>query len=353
MTLKNYNIYFFFVLLTGVTVLTFFIFKPFLIACLLGAVLARLFYPLYKKMIGSKNKRKGLCAALVILAIILIIVIPFYSIISLVGSEFQTVFNYLNNEENGASGLVEKGMKNLSKISLGNFGNFSDLVNQEEIVSLIKSFSKNTLGILQGAYQGVASLVVNSFVMFFALFYFLIDGERLVGKIMELSPLKDKYEKILIARFNSIIQAVLKETFFIAFLQGILSGVLFWLTGVASPIILGVVATLASFLPSVGAGLVWLPVGITMIILGYPIKGFVILAVGALVISTIDNVLRPKLMGKSSQVHPLLILLSTFGGLLIFGISGFIVGPIVMALFLVLWEIYALEFKNQLQEFNK
>jgi predicted PurR-regulated permease PerM len=89
-----------------------------------------------------------------------------------------------------------------------------------------------------------------------------------------------------------------------------------------------------------------------MIILGYPVQGIIILLVGALVISTVDNVLRPKLMGKSSQVHPLLILLSTLGGLLVFGLSGFIVGPIVMALFLVLWEIYSLEFKTQLKKFN-
>lgn len=353
MELKNYNTYFFFTVLLGVSILTFFIFKPFLLACLFAAVLAKLFYPIYKKFIGKSGKRKGFSAGITIIIVILIIVVPISFIISLVSSEVQSLLDYFNNEQNGVSGIVDRGMDNLSKISIGGSMDASDLVNQEELIGLAKSFSKNTLKLLQGAYQGLANLILNAFVMFFALFYFLIDGEKLIRKIMEISPIRDKYERILLKRFNGIIRAILKETFFIAVLQGALTGLLFWATGVSSPIIFAVLATFASFLPSIGAGLVWAPVGAAMIILGYPIQGAIILLFGALVISTIDNFLRPKLMGKSSEVHPLLILLSTLGGLIIFGISGFIVGPIVMALFLVLWEVYSLEFKTQLKEFNK
>ncbi|MFZ5982596.1 MAG: AI-2E family transporter [Patescibacteria group bacterium] len=352
MELRNYNVYFLLLVLLGVSVLTFFIFKPFLIPCLLAAILAHLFYPVYKKLSSNCQKRRGLSATLVMILVFLVIVTPLVVMVSLVSQEAQGIFERFTSENNNVEKLIRNGVYNLSHLPFWGRLDLEKVVNQDEIINLVKSFSKNTLIILQGAYESLAGLILNLFIMFFALFYFLIDGEKLIKRIKEISPIRDKYENVLLEKFNAIIRAIMRETFLIALIQGALSGVLFWATGVVSPITLGIIAGIVSFIPSVGAGLVWLPVGIAMLVLGYPIQGIIIILVGALVISTVDNVLRPKLMGKSSQVHPLLILLSTLGGLLVFGLSGFIVGPIVMALFLVLWEIYVLEFKTQLKKFN-
>ena len=352
MELRNYNVYFLLFVILGVSVLTFFIFQPFLIPCLLAAILAHLFFPVYRKLSLGGKKRRGLSATLVMILVFLVIITPLIVMISLVSQEAQGIFERFNNGNNSVEKLIKNGFYNLSHLPFWGQLDLETVFNQDEIIEAVKNFSKNTLTILQGVYESLAGLILNLFIMFFALFYFLIDGERLIKKIKEISPIRDRYENILLEKFNSIIRAIMKETFLIALIQGTLSGLLFWATGVVSPITLGIIAGIVSFLPSVGAGLVWLPVGLAMIILGYPMQGIVILLVGALVISTVDNILRPKLMGKSSQVHPLLILLSTLGGLLVFGLAGFIVGPIVMALFLVLWEIYSLEFKDQLKKFN-
>jgi predicted PurR-regulated permease PerM len=174
----------------------------------------------------------------------------------------------------------------------------------------------------------------------------------MVKTLMRLSPLKDKYENVLIQKFNSIVRATIKGTTLIAIIQGALGAVLFWATGVSSPVFLGIVMTISSVIPSIGSGLVWFPVGLAMIILGYPSKGMIILLVGGLVISTIDNLIRPKLVGRDTQMHPLLILFSSLGGIAFFGISGFVVGPVLMSLLLALWDIYSIEFKSQLEKFN-
>lgn len=351
MELKNYNLYFFFTVLIGITILAFFVLQPFIIPCVLGAVLAYLFFPLYGRLIRL-IKSKSLSAGVVILAVLLLIIVPLSALSFLVIKESQSAINDFTSGDNNVEKIISDGISNLSRLHLLGDFEISKLINQEEIVNLIKNFSKNTIGLLQGAYKSISNLIINGFVMFFALFYFLIDGERLVKRIKELSPIKDKYEDILIKKFNTTIKALMRETFLIAFIQGFLSGVLFWAAGVISPIVLGVIAGIFSFLPNVGAGIVWLPVGLIMITIGHPVEGIIILLGGALVISTIDNFLRPKLMGRSSQIHPLLILLSTLGGLLVFGLSGFIIGPIIIALFLVMWEIYSLEFKKQLKKFN-
>ena len=189
--------------------------------------------------------------------------------------------------------------------------------------------------------------------MFFSLFYLLIDGFKLLKKIMQLSPLRDEYENKLIERFNSISRATIKGSLLVSLLQGFIGGILFWATGVSSPVLLGIIMTVSSVIPSVGAGLVWLPVGVIMIASGNITQGVIILIVGGLIISMVDNVIRQKLIGRDTEMHPLIVFFSTLGGITLFGISGFIVGPIILSLFLALWEIYAMEFKRQLASFNK
>jgi len=352
MELRNYNVYFFFAILISVGVLIFFIFKPFLIPFIVAAVLAHLFDPLYRFLFKITGKRKGFSSILVCLSVALIIILPISFIFSLVIAETQEIISNFSSEDAQIEDLIAKGVANLDRVSILNSINIENLINQEELVAFLKNISRNTLALFQSAYQSVTHFVFATFIMFFSLFYLLIDGSKLIKFIMKISPLRDKYEKILLDRFNSIIRATIKGTVLIALLQGLLGGVLFWAVGISSPVLLGILMSLASIIPSVGSGLVWLPVGVIMILIGNPVGGIIILLAGALVISTVDNFIRPKLVGKDTQIHALLILFSTLGGVSFWGISGLFVGPIVMALFLVLWDIYMLEFKNQIKEFN-
>ncbi|MFZ2188706.1 MAG: AI-2E family transporter [Candidatus Moraniibacteriota bacterium] len=351
MQFRNYNVYFFFLALAGISVLTYFIVEPFLVSFLIAAILAHLFNPVYNYLLRGVRK-KGASSFLTCLIIALIIVVPILVVLSLVVDEIQGILNNFSMNPDSIRKAVSVLGENLKTIPILENFDLESKINQESITLGVKSLSQYTLTILQGTYNGVAHFVFVTFIMFFSLFYLFIDGASLVKKIMRLSPLQDKYEKVLIDKFNSITRATIKGTTIIAIIQGLLGGILFALTGVPSPVLLGILMTVSSVIPSFGSGLVWLPVGILMLVSGYFTQGIIILLVGGFVISMIDNFIRPKLVGRDTQMHPLMILFSTIGGIAFFGISGFIVGPIIMSLFMAFWDIYALEFKAQLKEYN-
>jgi len=351
MQLKNYNVYFFFAVLIGITAVAYFILQPFLVPFLIAVVLTHLFAPAYEFFLKF-FRRKGLSSALVCLLVALIIMAPIFVVLSLVIAEIQDSINNLNANPEAIKVTIENFSDRLSTLPILKLFSPGETIDQASIISAAKSFSQHALVILQGAYQGVANFIFIAFIVFFSFFYLLIDGKQLVKKIMQISPLQDKYENILIAKFNSITRATIKGTVVIGIIQGFIGSVLFFATGVASPIFFGILMTISSVIPSIGSGLIWLPIGIVMILLGHVTEGIVILLVGALVISMIDNFIRPKLVGKDTEMHPLMILFSTLGGIALFGISGFIVGPMLMSLFVALWDIYALEFKTQLDQYN-
>jgi predicted PurR-regulated permease PerM len=339
----NYNTYFFFAILIGLTILAFFIMKPFLIPFLFALILVHLFNPVYKFLL-TKTGRKWVSSLLTCLLIALIIIIPVLIILALVVGEVQTaIVNLARNPESLKS--VSNITHNLSSLPVLKSFDFGKIVNQDSIISALQNFSQGFLFILQGTYAGILRFIFVMFIMFFSLFYMFIDGKKLVEKIIRLIPLKDKYDTVLLNDINSMIRATLRGTMFMAILQGIIGGILFWATGVASPALFGILMALFSVIPPVGSGLVWFPVGIAMILFGHPMEGIIILLAGFLVISAMDMLLRPKLIGKDTQMHPLLILFSTLGGIALFGISGFIIGPIIVSLLIVIWDIFVLDFK--------
>lgn len=353
MQLKNYNVYFFFTILIGITVLSYFVVKPFLVSFLIAAILAHLFGFIYEFFLKITRKSKITSSILTCLLIALLILIPIISVSSLVINEILNIVEYFSQSSLTVENVASNAVNNLSALPFVKAIGIEKIVNQEMITGAVTSFSQNALSVLQGIYQGLASIILVTFMMFFALFYLLIDGKKFLKKIMQLSPLRDSYENILIEKFNSIARATIKGTILIAIIQGFMSGVLFMATGVYSPILLGLLTALVSVIPAIGSGLVWLPVGIIMMLSGHIVPGLIILLVGTLVISTFDNFVRPKLVGNDTEMHPLLILFSTLGGIALFGLAGFIVGPIIMSLFVTLWDIYYMEFRSQLKEFNK
>lgn len=341
----NYNTYFFFAVLIGLTVLAFFIMKPFLVPFLFALILVHLFNPVYNFLL-RKTKRNWLSSLLTCLLIALILIIPVLIILALAAGEVQSVIINLATSPESLK-RVTNTIHNFSSLSIFKSLDLGKIVNQDSILSALKSFSQGFLFILQGTYTGILHFIFVMLIMFFSLFYMFIDGKKLVDKIMRLIPLKEKYDSLLLDNINSMIRATLRGTMLMAIFEGILGGVLFWTTGVASPILFGILMAVFSVIPPVGSGIVWFPIGIAMIFLGHPVEGIIILLAGFLVISPIDILLRPKLIGKDIQMHPLLILFSTLGGIALFGISGFIIGPMIVSLLVVLWDIYVLDYKMQ------
>ena len=352
MQLKNYNTYFFFVILIGATILAWFVLRPFAIPFIVAAILAHLFYFLYKRVLNVL-KSPVASSLLVCLIIAIVVIVPTIFISSFAFSEIQTTLTQFSSQSAQGGGLLNSAIASVQKsLDRMNIGILNNSTGKDLVTASINLVSQNALTIFGSIYTNVAHLFFVTFIMFFSLFYLFMNGEDFVKKVMQLSPIKNSYEKMLLERFNSITRATIKGTILIAMLQGLIGGILFAFTGVPAPALLGVVMVLACIIPVVGSSLIWIPVGIIMLLTGQITQGIVILAVGALVISTVDNLIKPTLVGRDTQMHPLLILLSTLGGLSMFGVTGFVIGPIVMSLFIALWDIYYIEFKGQLEKFN-
>ncbi|MFH1188683.1 MAG: AI-2E family transporter [bacterium] len=352
MKLQNYNTYFFFGILGVVSILTFFLFRPFLTAILTAAILAALFQSTYKHLVQKTKGRKHASALLTVAIIFFIIIIPVLGVTGLVTNEANKIFQKISSGDPVYQQNIVRITGFLEKTPFFQSIDISKKIEEQDIAGIVQSTSKWILTIVQKTYQGVANFVLWFFVMFFTLYYFLIEGKNMIEKIMFLSPLKKDQESLLVTRFLSISKATLKGTLITGLVQGTLGGILFFALGIPSAIVWSVVMMIVSIIPLLGAGIVWFPVAVIMIAMGEIFKGIIILAFGVGVISTIDNILRPKLVGRDTQMHPLLVFFATLGGIAVFGIAGFLIGPIIMALFLALWEIYAVEFKDQLEHYN-
>lgn len=345
MSLPNINVYFFLALLLLAGVGVFLIFQPFLTAILVAAILAVFFarpYEFLKKTFGGNE---GWAAIFTCLLAIVIVIVPLSIVLSLAINEANTFYH---SEQ--SSGLLEKSVGLLDKIPLLNFGGGEGAA--QRLSGSFQELSKTMIGFLGAAYQSVAGFVLWLFVLFFSLFYFLIDGKRAVGYLMQLSPLRDEHEKLLFQKFISISRATLKGTMIVGLIQGFLGGVAFWIAGVPSPIIWGIFMAILSLIPMVGAGIIWFPASIILLLTGNIWEGTFILLFGVGIVSTIDNILRPKLVGRDTQMHPLLVFFATLGGLSLFGISGFLIGPIILSLFMALADIYSSEYASELRECN-
>jgi predicted PurR-regulated permease PerM len=194
-----------------------------------------------------------------------------------------------------------------------------------------------------GIGQDVLRIAALFFLMLYILFFFLRDGSRLVAMLIRVVPLQDMRERELLAKFAEVSRATIKGTLVVGIVQGAMGGILFWALGIPAPVFWGTLMAMFSVLPAVGPGLIWLPAAVILMAMGHIVKGIIVIVAGVLVIGLVDNVLRPVLVGRDTQMPDYLVLLATLGGLAVFGVSGFVIGPVIAAFFLVVWEMFAQE----------
>ncbi|MBY0418431.1 MAG: AI-2E family transporter, partial [Pararheinheimera sp.] len=194
--------------------------------------------------------------------------------------------------------------------------------------------------------QNTFGFILSLCLMLYLTFFLLREGPRLVELMIKALPLGDKRERILFAKFAEVTRATVKGNLVVALVQGALGGLIFWLLGLPAPILWGVVMAFLSLLPAVGAALVWLPVSLYWYATGDWVIATILVAYGALVIGLADNILRPLLVGRDTKLPDYLVLFSTLGGITLMGINGFVLGPMVAALFLVFWQIFIDEFQQ-------
>src|SRR5690606_2377689 len=189
--------------------------------------------------------------------------------------------------------------------------------------------------------QNTLAFVIGLFVMLYLLFFLLRDGDALARRLNDAVPLRPEQRRALADKFTTVIRAMIKGTLAVAVVQGALGGLIFWLLGIPAPALWGVVMGILSLLPAVGSPIVWGPVAIYLLATGDVWQGLLLLAYGALVIGLIDNVLRPILVGNDTRIPDYVVLISTRGGPAVYGVNGLLLGPVIAALFLAVWDIFS------------
>ncbi|MBT4153178.1 MAG: AI-2E family transporter [Candidatus Magasanikbacteria bacterium] len=320
--------------------------RPFAYPIFWAAVVAVMFYPLYL-WIDKHIKIKSASAAITVLLVIVLLFMPLILLSLLLVQESAVLYTQIASGE-----MFGSAAELTTRLQQSFAAPVFDMIQaqwQEYAAGAAKSLSVTIFASVKALTSNSLRFLFLSFLMLYSLFYFLKDGKRMLDRLMHLSPLGDTYEKMLYSRFTSTARATLKSTVIIGGIQGVLGAILFAITGVEGVLIWGVVMTILSIIPAIGSFVVWFPAGVIMLATGSTWQGLTILIVGAVIISNIDNLLRPPLIGKDTQMHPLLVLFSTLGGLMIFGISGFVIGPVLMSLFLAVVTMYDHYYNKELQ----
>ncbi|MBM4271611.1 MAG: AI-2E family transporter [Deltaproteobacteria bacterium] len=312
---------------------------PFVLPLFWAAVIASIFRPLYLRF-NRRWNRPSMCAALTFLIIALIIILPGIIIGSLLFAESMRIYESLGPD----GGNVEKIVRSITR-AIKDSPYFVRLHIDEQfwtgkVSEIGRGIASYMLEHLKNLTQNTVIFLAQFAVMLYTLFFFIRDGDAFLGMLMRLFSLGEDREKILYERFVVTAKSTLKVTLIIGGIQGTLGGFIFWATGIEGALVWGVVMVFMSIVPVVGCSIVWVPAGVVMLLMGHVWKGVLILSYGAFVISMVDNLLRPMLIGRDVQMHPLLIFLSTLGGITLLGFSGFVIGPIITSLLLALWAMY-------------
>lgn len=340
---------FFFGLVIALGIISLLLFLPFFYAIFWAGIIAIMLYPFYAWLNKHLN-HEVISAIISVILSIIVLVIPLVLVISLLAFETANLVGNILS-----SGYVEKINEFSNQLNSPILEPIIDPIVERirtdwstEIATFAKNISSSLFDAITAFTQNLGWFLFLFFIMLYTLYYFFKDGKRMLERLMYLSPLGDSYEKMLFNRFTSTTRATLKSNLIIGLVQATLGWILFATTGVSGAFVWAVIMLVVSIIPAIGSVLVWGPIGFIMIFTGNIWQGIVILLIGGLLISTIDNFLRPYLVGKDIQMHPLFVLFSTLGGIIIFGPSGFIIGPILMALFLAVINMYSHYYKREL-----
>jgi predicted PurR-regulated permease PerM len=319
----------------------------FLLPVFWAVLLALVFQPAFRRFNTLLGGRRSLSSLLTVLLTVLVVMIPLLLVGLAVVHESLGLYQRIATGQIDFQPLIDFFDRYLPVVTdyLERYGLPVERVNQG-LSSAAMTASQFAASQLVSAGQNTVRFVVLSAIMLYLLFFFLRDGDRLVDGLIRTIPLGDARERFLFDRFAEVSLATIKGTFVVGIVQGFLGGLLFWLLGLDAAVFWGVIMTLLSFLPAIGSAVVWAPAALILIVSGSVVKGVVLFLAGAVIIGLADNLLRPLLVGRETRLPDYLILLSTLGGLTAFGIAGFVIGPVIAALFLAAWELFRQEYEG-------
>jgi predicted PurR-regulated permease PerM len=322
--------------------------RTFIVALLLAGVFSAMTHPIHKRLEAQLRGRSRTAAVLTILLVVLVLIIPLAAFAGIVVAQGLSVTESVGpwiERQLATPDLFDHLLREVPQLRwLEPY--------QDVIVSRIGQLAGNAgsflVNSLAAVTRGTAAFMLDLFVMLYAMFFFLISGREILARMLYYLPLQPEDENRMIEKFVSVTRATIKGSLVIGVVQGGLAGAGFAVAGVPSAAFWGTVMAVLSIIPAVGSGLVWVPAVIWLFATGEPGPALALTAWCLAVVSSVDNFMRPWLVGKDTKMSDLLVLISTLGGLFLFGAVGFIIGPIVAALFVTVWDIYSRVFREYL-----
>jgi predicted PurR-regulated permease PerM len=335
----------FIALLVGVTIAFIWLVRGFLQPIFWAVALGVVFFPAHEYLERRLSPRSALAAMISVAIVLFVVIFPIIGIATAVTAEAADLFQRLNSGEIGLAEIyarIEEWVPALTD-RLESLGFELERLQQQLSSSAIVVSQFIASQALQLG-QNTIRITVYFFLTLYLLFFFLKDSRRILDGLVNALPIGDERERQLLERFAEVSRATIKGTLVVGVVQGTIGGVAFALLGLSAPVMWGVVMALLSIIPAVGPAIVWVPAAVILIAGGNIVSGIILVIVGALVIGLADNLLRPILVGRDTRMPDYLILLSTLGGLTAFGLAGVVIGPIIAAFFLSVWEMAEEEF---------
>ena len=320
--------------------------RQFLMAIFMAGIFSALAQPVYQRLVRFFGGRRAPASMATLLMIVLVVLLPLSILIGVVTAQAIAV-------SQSVQPTVEKFLSEPTVFSayLDRIPYIDQVVVYQETIlrkagELVGSLSKYLIRNLGSGALGTVNFLFMFFIMLYTMFFFLMDGHKLLARILYYLPLQNEEERQLLDRFTSVTRATIKGTIVICILQGGMAGLGFFAVGIKGAAFWGTVMGVLSIIPGIGTGLVWIPAVVILIAMGQYVKGIGLALFCGLVVGSIDNLVRPSLVGKDTQMHDLFILFGTLGGIALFGMAGIIIGPIIAALFVTMWEIYGAVFSD-------
>lgn len=330
------------VLLCAVTLALGWILLPFYGTILWGAIIAMVFAPVNKRLLVWTGGRKSWAAWGTLLIIVILVMLPFALVTAALVKQAAQVYQQLHSGEMDPArffagvfvALPDWVVSLLGRFGLGDFATIQRRLSSE-LSQAGRLVAGQALSIGQNSFGFLVNLGIASYLAFFL----IRDGESLARRARHALPLDALTKRALFAQFATVIRATVKGNLLVAAIQGALGGLSFWFLDVKGALLWAVLMAFLSLLPAIGAALVWAPVALYFLVTGAVWQGLALAAWGVLVIGLIDNLLRPVLVGKDARMPDYVVMISTLGGMAIFGINGFVLGPVIAAMFIAVWHL--------------
>ncbi|ALS66874.1 AI-2E family transporter [Pandoraea apista] len=334
---------FFHLMLFVVTIVFGWILFPLFGAVFWGTILAVLFQPVQRRILTRLRGRPNLAALTTLALILLIVILPLTLVVGMLTQEISTALIRFRTDLPQLTIAFQQLLDRLP----ASVHRVMDLAGVQDVNAIQQKLGDGAaqIGRFVAVYlvsigQNTAQLLVSFGVMLYLLFFLLRDGTALGAMVRRALPLDERHKNLLIRQFTTVVRATVKGNIAVAVVQGALGGFIFAVLGIQGYVLAAVVMAFLSLLPAVGAAVVWVPVGVWLLLSGAIWKGVVLFAFCGTIVSLVDNVLRPILVGKDTKLPDWVVLISTLGGMSLFGLTGFVIGPLIAALFIASWNIY-------------